>query len=366
MDTHFLITGATGALGQGLLPRLLQIYPDSKFIVLTRSIPDTQAHPRIHFVRFDIRSDDWTLAIPSSLAAQISVILHLAADVRWNAPLDTALDVNTRASGRLADWAAAHCPRLRRFCYVSTAYVVAPNHLDNAPDRVVANGKNFNNPYEYSKSMAEAEVLQRDLPVVIVRPSLIVGDSKSGQIQGFNGLYTLLRFASQSLVPIVAGDPAAYVDIVTVDTVVDSIIWAIDPNRDEEGQIVWAISGAQAPRVKDLLHICIARLNAFRTNQGAKVLPEPKIVSYDTYLRLYRPWMEEQMLDSHNRVMKYVDVFTPYFNMRDPFRTMPSDIIFQSPKWESTLSNIVDFWCRANGTLAVRKLKTWGKATTAS
>src|SRR5262249_61233896 len=55
-------------------------------------------------------------------------------------------------------------------------------------------GQRFRNAYERTKYEAERMVraAMRQLPITVVRPSIIVGDSKTGEIDKLDGPYYLL------------------------------------------------------------------------------------------------------------------------------------------------------------------------------
>ncbi len=359
MGRHFLITGATGALGKGVMPRLLAAMDDAKFTVLTRRPDRRPKDPRVTELQCDLKADDWAQSIPDNLAGSITGILHMAANVRWNASVADALEMNALVCARLADWAQVHCHKLEVFCYVSTAYVEAPSHLNGAPGFIQQEGRLYNNSYEYSKSLGEREVLARKLPSVLVRPSLILGDSRTGEIGSFNGLYTLLRFASQGLLPVVAGTNQAYVDIVSLDTVCNAIQLALTRPPEPAGKIVWAISGKDAPKVEDLINVCLFGLNEFRVARGASPVGHPAVVSYDAYRRLYRPWFEHQASGTQMKLMEYIDVFTPYFSVTDVFCVDPSHDVLISPNWRTTLPRIIEYWCQTNQSAALKPLRSW-------
>ncbi|MCW7536771.1 SDR family oxidoreductase [Aquabacterium sp. A7-Y] len=363
MSGHILVTGATGALGTGVMVRLLETLPDTRFTILTRRPGQGAAHPRVEELRCDLMADGWTELLPRRLAQTLTGVLHMAADVRWNVSAVEALNMNTRVCARLADWASHNCHKLEHFCYVSTAYVEAPSHLKGAPGFFEHEGRVFNNSYEFSKSMGEREVLARSLPSVIVRPSLIVGDSRTGQIGRFNGLYTVLRFASQGLLPIVAGNRQAYVDIVTLDTVVKAVQLAFGRRPEPAGQIVWAISGAMSPKVEDVMNVSFQGLNAFRRQRGASAIDMPAVVPYDTYRRLYKPWFEQQASAIQKRIMEYLDVYTPYFSVTDVFRPEAGHTVVQSPDWRLALPRIVEHWCEANDIMALKPLRRWERSS---
>ena len=84
----------------------------------------------------------------------------------------------------------------------------------------------FGSPYEQTKY--EAERLVRDaaseLPVTVVRPSMIVGDSRTGEIKTFNTFYTPLRLFLSGKLRIVPARRDLRVNIVPVDYVADAIV----------------------------------------------------------------------------------------------------------------------------------------------
>src|SRR5204863_5985469 len=83
---------------------------------------------------------------------------------------------------------------LRRLCYISTAYV-AGEHSGPFSEDDLDVGQRFRNPYEQSKFEAERLVTRwpSRMPITVVRPSIIVGESDSGWTASFNVLYWPLR-----------------------------------------------------------------------------------------------------------------------------------------------------------------------------
>jgi nucleoside-diphosphate-sugar epimerase len=61
------------------------------------------------------------------------------------------------------------------------------------------------------------------LPFTILRPSIVVGDRRSGWTAAFNVLYWPLRAFSRGLFTAVPGIPSAPVDVVSIDYVADAI-----------------------------------------------------------------------------------------------------------------------------------------------
>jgi len=113
---------------------------------------------------------------------------------------------------------------LRRYAQVSTAYV-AGTHDGHFSESDLDVGQEFRNSYEQSKF--EAEQLVRtsgeSLPWMILRPSIVVGDRRSGWTSAFNVLYWPLRAFSTGLFKTVPANPASPLDVVSIDYVADAI-----------------------------------------------------------------------------------------------------------------------------------------------
>jgi nucleoside-diphosphate-sugar epimerase len=142
--------------------------------------------------------------------------------------LAEARDVNCVGTARMLDLAAA-MPRLKRFVHVSTAYVAGDTQGPFGEDDL-ERGQGFRNSYEQSKFEAERIVAQRrdELPLVVARPSIVVGDSSSGWTPAFNVIYWPLRAFSRGLLDELPVDPDGLIDVVPVDYVADGLIYLLD------------------------------------------------------------------------------------------------------------------------------------------
>ena len=131
--------------------------------------------------------------------------------------------MNVEGTRRMLEFARG-CHRLERFSYVSTAYVAGePGGLFREDELAV--GQRFRNPYERSKFEAELALRSegRDLPLQILRPSIVVGDSSTGRTSSFNVLYGPLKAFARGAVPAIPARRDAPVDIVPVDYVADRV-----------------------------------------------------------------------------------------------------------------------------------------------
>jgi nucleoside-diphosphate-sugar epimerase len=137
----------------------------------------------------------------------------------------------TRAALELA----ADCRNLRRFSYFSTIYVSGDREGVIAEEEL-AQGQAFRNSYEQTKF--EAEVLVRaamtTLPCTVLRPSIIVGDARSGEIDRFENPYIvailLVTSPLQVAVPL-PGNGVAPLNVVPIEYVVAAAAHIHDDER---------------------------------------------------------------------------------------------------------------------------------------
>jgi nucleoside-diphosphate-sugar epimerase len=236
-----LMTGFPGFLGGLLLPRLLAGTDDSAVCVvqpryaalaeqrLDRIVQEHSALAgRIRLVPGDITQPRLGLEEPSALVADVTEVWHLAAVYDLAVTRDLGMRVNVEGTRYVLDL-AADCPGLERFQYFSTCYVSGRYAGPFIEDDLEV-GAPFNNYYEETKHLAEAEVRSRmaqGLPTTIYRPSIVLGDSRTGETQKYDGLYfaiqLLLRQPRVAALP-VFGDPTAYrANVVPCDFVIEAV-----------------------------------------------------------------------------------------------------------------------------------------------
>lgn len=126
------------------------------------------------------------------IAGEITTVQHLAGIYYMGVDRATARRVNVEGTRSVLEF-AGDAVRLRRLCHWSTA-TVAGKRRGMVLEEELEEGQSFHNFYEETKY--EAEVLarraQQHLPVTIFRPGLIVGDSRTGEIDKFDGPYYLM------------------------------------------------------------------------------------------------------------------------------------------------------------------------------
>ncbi len=243
---NVLLTGATGFVGMEVLARYLE-RSERHITCLVRADSDSGARVRMDKVLDELfadKADGYAGRITAvaaeltepnlglsderrdQLAAQTSTVVHSAASVSFSMPLTEARAVNVEGTRRMLEFAAltAENGGLDRYAQVSTAYV-AGTHSGRFSEEDLDLGQGFRNSYEQSKFEAEQLVRTQgaELPWMILRPSIVVGDSGSGWTSAFNVLYWPLRALSVGMFRRVPAVPDAPVDVVSVDFVADAI-----------------------------------------------------------------------------------------------------------------------------------------------
>ena len=324
-DELILVTGATGFLGVRLVAELLARYPQARLALLVRSRGELTAETRVSALvpaehrarvmaisgdvsqpRLGLSENDW-----HSLTLEVTRVIHSAATVRFDHTLPEAREINVEGTRRLLDFAAA-CANLRVVAYVGTAYVAGERQGLVREDELVV-GQSYRNTYERSKSEAEALVRSRagELPCVILRPSIIVGDSKTGATSSFKMMYWPLKIYARRLWRTVPGYPDAILDIVPVDFVARAVA-ELAFNPAAVGATVHLCAG---PRGEATIQ-AIAR----RATEYFKVR-EPRYVSPTLFFAAIRPLLFLLLWGKKRRVLRDGRAYRDYFTMKMRFDT---------------------------------------------
>lgn len=242
-----LITGATGFLGTQIIQRLLKD-TNYKIVTLVRGKDKETAINRVsrawwefHELINVIKKEDTDRILVlngditkkqlglnkadyENLVLDLTHIIHTAADLRLNAPLDELRKNNVEGTSNVIELAhKVHDDHgLTRFSHVSTAYV-AGGRKGLIREDSLSDGSGFLSNYEKSKFESELQVKNSGLPVSIFRPGMIVGDSKTGYIKTFNTLYVPLRLYLSGKQRILPVKPSAKINLIPVDYVADAV-----------------------------------------------------------------------------------------------------------------------------------------------
>jgi thioester reductase-like protein len=279
MKPPVFLTGATGFLGMEVLARLLE-RGDRDVVCLVRAADQPAAEERLEGVlatlwedpsryRSHVRAVCGDVTIPGLgiqpgirhvLAEEIGAVLHCAASITFDLPLEEARLINVEGTREVIGFAreAKALGRLDRFVHVSTAYV-GGLHTGRFGERQLDAGQAFRNTYEQTKWEAEHVLAEADdLSPAIARPSIVMGDARSGWTPAFNVLYWPLRAFARGLFDEVPARPDGRVDVVTVDYVAAGLVELLD--RDDTG-VFNLVAGEEAPTVQELIDMACERFD---------------------------------------------------------------------------------------------------------
>ncbi|MBL7662006.1 SDR family oxidoreductase [bacterium] len=294
-------TGSTGFLGRELIGRLLVSRPDQEFALLVRSSKrepavkrvetilqsamrsaDTrQWKGRIRIIEGDLSRNRFGLSESqfADLARETREIFHCAASTSLAQTLHAAWKTNVAGTDHVIDLAknAAELQGSRiAFHHISTAYVAGDTKDTVQPSYLYLKGL-FRNGYEESKARAEEHVLaaREYLKLKIYRPSMIVGDSVTGETSAFNVIYIPARLLVQGLLNVVPGIPHTPFDVVPVDYVADGItkLSARDGNPEEFFHLCSGVGRETTP--KEILNLAVQALQNYRKHGAGSVVIPP-------------------------------------------------------------------------------------------
>lgn len=202
--TH-LVTGGTGLVGAALILELLDKTEDPIAVLVRgpspdRRLKDALANAAAEFGRLDLADEVGTrvqavsgdicrelCGVDPAQLPMISHIWHSAASLRYEEAYATEIE-EMNIGGTAAVVALAHALGGPALNYISTCYVAGSN-VGRQLEILPGDDMRANNWYERTKIRAEQLVADSGLPVRLLRPSIVVGSSKTLAVTTFSGLY---------------------------------------------------------------------------------------------------------------------------------------------------------------------------------
>ncbi len=234
------ITGFPGFIASRLVKRLAR--DGGKFLLLVQPALAGQAKSDLQSIARETQKpfDDFRLlegdisqpalglnSYDLEIARSESMLIfHLAALYDLAVPREPAMLVNVVGTRNVNAFAKS-ARNLLHYHYVSTCYV-AGKRRGRILETNLKHDAGFRNYYEETKYLAETEVatLNAELPITIHRPSVVCGDSVSGETAKFDGVYYLIKYLlkSPALFSILnIGNREVKLNLVPVDFVVESL-----------------------------------------------------------------------------------------------------------------------------------------------
>ncbi len=262
----YFITGVTGFLSKEFLVTALTDNPQAQFYCLIRQQGRTSAEQRLKEVLQSVdlsHESHRVFAIPGdithsllglevevyqTLARKITHIVHSAALVQFEKPKAMLEHINVEGTKNMIAFAQESAqlnPEFKVFAYVSTAYV-AGQRKGRVTEQDFSDAYGFKNNYESTKFAAEAllHAKKATIPLIIFRPSIILGHSQSGRTPRNNVIFPPTQVVKKfplpfALLPI---NENCLLDFVPVDYVANGI-YSLMHMQEAYGQTFHLTSG---------------------------------------------------------------------------------------------------------------------------
>lgn len=254
----FFITGVTGTLGKEFVRDILQ-NGDEKIYLLVRRSNRFSHWDRMRKIlsafglenelatRVDVLEGDITLPglglneeTVAELRKKVTEFYHIAALTSLNGSEEDCNKINfggTQEVLKMA-WDLRKNGILERFFYFSTAYASGSRQTYHAKEDGLPERPAHANFYESSKYAAEGKVreaLAQGLPATIFRPSIVVGDSRTGEVSEFNVIYPFIKLFAHGIISKLPTKPDNSFNIVPIDFVIKASR-AISQQKDSVGK----------------------------------------------------------------------------------------------------------------------------------
>jgi len=194
-------TGAGGFIGRYVLAHYLEKQDCDLYLLengrfrerldayLDEGISDPRKRERVKVLSGDIAQADLGLdaAIADELKQRVTHVIHLAALYNLSAPRDISMRINVDGTRHVLDF-LGEMRSLQRFAHASTV-AVAGDHTGSFREDDLDLGQGFKNNYDRTKFLSEMLVRERrdSIPTVILRPTTVVGLTRTGATEKIDG-----------------------------------------------------------------------------------------------------------------------------------------------------------------------------------
>ncbi len=330
-----LLTGATGFLGREVLVRLLarghevlvttrqrgaevEAEATARLRAMVTEVEPGTPLPRLTVAFADVADPQLALSESGRRwldAPEPVTVVHGAAEVRFDLPYEEMHRQNVLGTDHVLRLARrlAEGGRLVRFDHVSTAFV-AGDRTDLVLEAQRDEGQRPRNAYERSKLAAEARVASaraEGLPVTVHRPSIIVGDSRTGRASSFKVLYWPMKVYARGRFRTVFGRPDCTLDVVPVDFVAEALVRLLEEPEAIGRTLHLAAGPGRQATLLELVRLAERRF----------ARRPVRFIDPDVYQRWLRPVLRPLLLLLRPDVARRGGVFLPYLRSNPSFDT---------------------------------------------
>jgi nucleoside-diphosphate-sugar epimerase len=327
---RIFLTGASGVVGQALLARL---DPASVIcLVRQKSVHNTTAPTVVGDIsvpRFGLSRERF-----EEIAKSIDCVVHAAAVTDFSKSDELVLKTNVYGLDNVFELAStADVP----LYHISTAFVRPP---------LKPECEELQEPmYAFSKREGERLVRESGLRSVIIRPSIVIGDSVSGAIARFQGFHSVIGAIMNGLMPMLPASPHAFIDYIPQDTLAEAILALIDDGR-ESGEF-WITAGSRSLTIGRISEIAKEYTRRIGSNFSI-----PRFVSPEMVERLLRPVFMSALSPALQKRFERLLKISAYLCIDAPFTTSLPELqnclrLRPLPDLETAFARGLAYWADA-------------------
>lgn len=258
---NLIVTGATGYIGKDLIPKIAGLYKRVYLVVRKESLQRAgllfKEYSNIELIEGNIEQS-YLNSAQIELSEKID-FLHLAAAYDFKLSYADLYLSNIIGTSNVLKWIKEL--KIDRFFYTSTI-AVAGDFQGRLLESDFDKGQGFHNDYASTKYSAEKMVrdfaTEQTLGITILRPGVVIGDSKSGAFEKWDGPYYFLKslLGIKRLLPITLFakhlsvipfpfDREARIPLVPVDELTDSIVTIMSKTTAQKVLRCYHLSGVE-------------------------------------------------------------------------------------------------------------------------
>jgi thioester reductase-like protein len=363
----YFVTGATGFIGRRLVERLLErrgkihvlVREDSlgrldELIDRWEKVSEATVSRRVHPVIGDLRRPLLGLTDEqvSELEGTIDHLFHLAAvyDMTASVELDTA--VNVGGTNHAVELAGAL--RVGHLHHVSSI-AVAGTYKGEFNEDFFDEGQRLPSPYHATKFEAERIVREQEfVPWRVYRPGIVVGDSRTGEMDKIDGPYYFFKAIQRMRQVVPQWMPLVGLDLGKTNVVpVDWVAGALDhiAHRPHLDGRAFHLTFPGGQRVDEVMNDIASAANAprFALSIDKRLLDVVPTAPLSLLLRV-PPLRQARRLTLRElgiprEVLEHIDL-VPTFNTRQAERALAGSDFEHPPALREYAVKLWDYWER--------------------
>jgi thioester reductase-like protein len=372
----YFVTGATGFIGRRLVERLLDKRQGKVYVLVRagstgrlddlierwKTVAGASAGKRVHPVIGDLRRP--LLGVDGEqvmeLRGKVEHFFHLAAIYDMTAPAEQNTATNVGGTTHAVELARAlECKRLHHVSSIA----VAGEYKGRFEEEMFDEGQKLPSPYHRTKF--ESERIVREQPYVpwrVYRPGVVVGDSKTGEMDKVDGPYYFFKAIQRTRRLIPEWMPLVGLDMGRTNVVpVDWVAGALDHiahEPDLDGS-AFHLTDPKGQRVDELYNEFAAAAHAPKVAVSVDKRLTDTLPTWPLSLALALPPLRQargialRELGIPKEVLEHMEL-KPEFDTREAERALKGSTLERPPVLHDYAARLWDYWERELDTGLVR------------